>query len=465
MASPNLIGSEVSKLDTLGPLQSTTYAVTRRIILDRSARVGIVGLDYAGIDLAISLSHAGFVVDGFDADPGKIAILRDRKSYLSRISSEQIQEARNRGFQAREDLSRLSRADVIILCVRSGLDENQQPDLQVLRETTFSISEFLRAGQLVVIESTAYPGAAEQLVMPILEKANSAHLRVSRNTGDANEIFLAISPGNIRTLRTTPEGAKLPKIIAGVDHFSVALAADLYRTCSGPIVVVSSPTTAELIKVFDSVYQAVNTALANELKQVCLRMGMDPWEVIDAVSACPCGSQVFYPGPGLGGSDIPLDCYSMAWKANSVGASARLVELAYEINRSMPEVIVRYTADALNGLRKPVKGSHILVLGVTSEKDMDDLSESPSLAIIERLRSAGAQVDYNDPFVPALERGHHGDLNLVSTPLDELSSYDAVLIATNHSAYDYTRIVAQAKLVIDARNATRGFESSKIVRC
>jgi len=424
-----------------------------------------VGLDYLGVELAVSFSHAGFVVDGFDADPEKVAMLRDRKSYLSRISSEEIQEATNRGFQAREDLYRLSDADVIILCVRSELDKDRQADWQVLRQTTFNVAEFLRAGQLVVFESTAYPGAAEQLVMPILEKANSAHLRVSRNTAKSDEIFLAISSGRIGPLRATPGGTKLPKFIAGIDHFSVALAAELYRTCSGPIVVVSSASTAELIKVFDSVYQAVNTALANELKQVCLRMGIDPWEVIDAVSACLCGPQVFYPGPGLGGSDIPLDSYSMSWKAKSVGVSARLVELANEINGNMPEFVVRHTGDALNELRQGIKGSRIMVLGVTNDRNVDDLLESPSLAIIELLRDAGAQVDYNDPFVPVLVRGRHGDLNMASTSMDDLSGYDAVLIATNHSAYDYTRIVSQAKLVIDTRNASKGIASSKIVRC
>jgi UDP-N-acetyl-D-glucosamine dehydrogenase len=452
-------------LNTRSPLQPTTYTATERIIMDRSARIGVVGLDYTGLELALSFAHAGFVVDGFDADLGRVSRLQYRKSYLSRISSEQIYEATSRGFQAREDLSRISGADVIILCARSALDENQQMDLRSLRETTFSVAEFLHAGQLVVLECTAYPGAAEQLVMPILEKANSAHLRVSRNTGKSDEIFLAISPGVGGPARTTPGRARLPKIIAGIDHFSVALAGELYRTICEPIVVVSSPSTAELIKVFESVYQTVNTALANELKQVCLRMGLNPWEVIDAVSACSCGSRVFYPGPGLGGCDIPLDCYAMSRKAKSVGLSARLVELANEINGGMPEFTVRYTGDALNERGQAIKGSRILVLGVTSEKDVDDVSESPSVAIIELLRGAGAEVHYNDPFMPILERGRHGDLNMASASMDDLSGYDAVLIATNHTVYDYMRIVSEAKLVIDARNATKGIESSKIVRC
>lgn len=427
--------------------------------------MGVVGLDYGGLGLAISFSHAGFVVDGFDADQSRLAMLRDRRSYLSRISSEQILNATNRGFQARDDLSRLAEADVIILCVRPGLDENRQVDMRSLRETTFNVAEFLRAGQLVVLESTVYPGAAEELFMPILERANSAHLRVSRNTGASDEIFLAIAPALGGPFRAAPGGAGQPKIIAGIDRFGVSLAEELYRTCFGSIVVVSSASTAELIKVFDSVYQSVNTALANELKQLCLRMRIDPWEVIDAFGACLRGTGVFYPGPGLGGDDIPLDSYSMPWKAKSIGASAKLVELANEINRSMPELVVRYTADALNRARQAIKGSRILVLGVTCEKDVDDLSESPSFTIIELLRALGAQVDYNDPLVPVLQRGRDGDLNMTSAPINDLSGYDAVVIATNHTAYDYVQIVSQAKLVIDPRNATRGIESSKTVRC
>jgi UDP-N-acetyl-D-glucosamine dehydrogenase len=379
-------------LDTPGPLYPSTYAATQRIILDRSARLGIVGLDYVGLDLAISFSRAGFVVDGFDTAPGRVAMLRSRKSYLSRISSAQILEARNRGFQAREDLSPLSEADVIILCIRPELDKDRHADWRFLRQTTFEVAEFLRAGQLVVVESTAYPGPAEQIVMPILEKANSAHLRVSRDTGMWDEIFLAISPGRIGPLRTAQAATKLPKFIAGIDHFSVALAAELYGTCSAPLVIVSSASTAELIDVFKSAYKIVNTALTNELKQVCLRMGIDQWEVIEAVSACLCGTQVFYAGPGLRVSHIPLDSCSMSRKARSVGVSARLVELADDINRMMPDFLVRHTGNALKELGEGIKGSQILVLGVASEKSADDLLGLPSLTLIELLRSVEALV-------------------------------------------------------------------------
>ena len=446
-------------------LQPTTYAVTKQFIHERSARIGIVGLGYVGLPLALLFSNGGFVVEGFDLDASKVEKLLNRRSYLWRIPPEEIAAARDRGFHATTDLSKISDTDVVIICVPTPLDNYKEPDLSFIRETAFSIAPHLHAGQLIVLESTTYPGTTEEVLVPILEQANSAHLKVSRNTAGPEEIFVAFSPEREDPGNTTIDRKDVPKVAGGVDKFSTDLASDLYSSIFKQVVPVSTPAVAEMTKLLENIYRCVNIALVNELKQLCVRMGIDIWEVIEAAKTKPFGFQAFYPGPGLGGHCIPIDPFYLSWKAKAFDFRTRFIELAGEVNEGMPYFVVQCTSTALNSQEKSMKGSRILVLGVAYKKDIDDLRESPSLAVIELLRKAGVKVEYNDPFFPHVGHGRHYDLNMNSAPLDDLSKYDAVLIATDHSCYDYARIVSQARLVIDTRNATMGIESDKIVRC
>ena len=452
-------------MESTSVLQSTNYEATMQLIRSRTVRVGIVGLGYVGLPLALLFSGNGVVVEGFDIDATKVAKLLSRRSYIWRIAPEEISMARDRGFHATTDLSRIYEMDAVILCVPTPLNENQEPDLRFIRETAFSIAPYLHAGQLIVLESTTYPGTTEEVVLPILEQANCAQLRVSRTSAAKDDIFLAFSPEREDPGNTTVERRDVPKVVGGVDKFSTQLAAELYAIAFRHIVPVSTPAVAEMTKLLENIYRCVNIALVNELKQLCLRMGVDIWEVIDAAKSKPFGFQPFYPGPGLGGHCIPIDPFYLSWKARAFDFRTKFIELAGEVNAEMPYFVVQCLSEALNQRRKSVNGSHILVLGLAYKKDIDDLRESPSLTIIELLRRAKAQVDYNDPFFPQVGHGRHYDLNMISAPIEEVSTYDAVLIATDHSCYDYPRMVSQAQLVIDTRNATKGIESEKIVRC
>jgi UDP-N-acetyl-D-glucosamine dehydrogenase len=315
------------------------------------------------------------------------------------------------------------------------------------------------------MESSPYPGATEEVVLPIVERANSDHLTVSRNTGGTNDIFLAFSPEREDPGNVTIERRDVPKVVGGVDKFSTQLAVDLYGIAFRSIVPVSSTAVAEMTKVVEDIYRCVNIAMVNELKQLCLRMGIDIWEAIDAAKTKPFGFQPFYPSPGFGGHSLPIAPYYLSWRAKAFDFRTKFIELAGEINGDMPYFVVRCTSEALNRNKKSINGSRILVLGIAYKKDIDDLRESPSISIIELLRRAKAQVDYNDPFLPYLVRSSGHDLNMTSASIEDVSQYDVVLIATDHSSYDYARIVSQASLVIDTRNATRGISSEKIIRC
>ena len=452
-------------MESTSVLPSTNYAVTMQLIRSRTVRIGIVGLGYVGLPLALMFSSNGVVVEGFDIDPAKVEKLLSRRSYIWRIAPEEISAARDRGFHATTDLAHIADVDIIILCVPTPLNENQEPDLRFIRETAFAIAPHLRAGQLIVLESTTYPGTTEEVVLPILEEANCAHLKVSRNTAAKDDVFLAFSPEREDPGNTAVERRDVPRVVGGVDRFSTELAAELYAIAFRQIVPVSTPAVAEMTKLLENIYRCVNIALVNELKQLCMRMGVDIWEVIDAAKTKPFGFHPFYPGPGLGGHCIPIDPFYLSWKARAFDFRTKFIELAGEVNTEMPYFVVRCLSEALNQQKKSINGSRILVLGIAYKKDIDDLRESPSLTIIELLRRAKAQVDYNDPFLPHVGHGRHYDLNMISASIDDVSCYDGVLIATDHSSYDYPRIVSQAKLVIDTRNATRGIESEKIVRC
>lgn len=430
----------------------------------RKARIGVVGMGYVGLPLAILFSGEGFQVTGFDIDEKKISTLNSGGSYIVRIEPAVIQTMQRQGFRATSDYQQISAMDAVIICVPTPLDEYHQPDLSFVTGTVEAIAPHVRAGQLIVLESTTYPGTTLEEVLPRLERGNPEHLHVARQAGE-DGIYLAYSPEREDPGNDTVERHDIPKVIGGCDPVANALAGAMYGSIFHRVVPVSSPSVAEMTKLLENIYRCVNIALVNELKQLCMRMEIDIHEVIDAAKTKPFGFQAFYPGPGLGGHCIPIDPFYLSWKAKQFDFHTKFIELAGEVNNAMPYFVIERTADALNGFSKALKGSKILVLGLAYKRDIDDLRESPSLTILELLRAKGAQVFYNDPYFARVGHGRHYDLNMTNTPLENLEQYDAVLIVTDHSSYDYRAIVAQAQLVVDTRNATKGIDAANVVRC
>jgi UDP-N-acetyl-D-glucosamine dehydrogenase len=436
-------------------------------IENRTARVGIVGLGYVGLPLTLLFSEEKFRVTGFDIDYGKVELLNAGESYIHRIEAEHIRGAQEAGFSATSDFSEIADMDAVLICVPTPLHENHTPDMSYVVSTMEAIAPHLRAGQLVVLESTTYPGTTEEIVVETINRYGASHeVKVLRKgQDDLDGVMVAFSPeredpGNIVTPRRD-----IPKVIGGVDERAAQAAEALYGTVFNRTVLMSSPAAAEMTKLLENIYRCVNIALANEMKQVCEKMGIDVWEVIDAAATKPFGFQAFYPGPGVGGHCIPVDPFYLTWKAEQYGVPTRFIELAGEVNESMPLHVVETAARAMEKNGVHLGEARVLVLGVAYKKDVDDLRESPSLTIIELLQKAGATVAYNDPFFPTVGRGRKYDLNLASTPLEQVSDFDCVLIATDHSDYDYEKIVSEARLVVDSRNATRAIKSAKIVRC
>ena len=433
----------------------------------RTANIGVIGLGYVGLPLSLLLSAAGFKVTGFDIDEKKVTDLEAGRSYIFRIEHTEIQTARAQGLKATTDFSRLSDMDAIIVCVPTPLTEHREPDLSYVEKTAQAAAPWLREGQLVVLESTTYPGTTEELMIPILENDNKQGLKV-QGQGAVQEkgvFYVAFSPEREDPGNTTVARHNIPKVVGGHEEIATELAAVLYEGIFTRSIRVSSTRVAEMTKLLENIYRCVNIALVNELKVLSLRMGVDIWEVIDAASTKPFGFHPFYPGPGLGGHCIPIDPFYLSWKAKEYDFNTRFIELAGEVNEAMPAHVVQYVAKGLNQNKKAVNGSRILMLGMAYKKDIDDLRESPSLTVIELLREQGAEVVYNDPYFPTVGRGRHYNLNMTSTPLDNLGQYDCVLIMTDHSDYDYQAIVDQSRLVVDSRNATKGIKSEKIVRC
>jgi UDP-N-acetyl-D-glucosamine dehydrogenase len=445
--------------------QLTVEVLTAKIQA-RQAKVGIIGLGYVGLPLALLFNGEKFPVTGFDIDASKVETLTRGGSYIVRIEPAQIQAARERGFSATSDYVRLSEMDAVIICVPTPLDEYREPDLSYIVSTAQAIAPHLRAHQLVVLESTTYPGTTEDVLVPILEKNNKYGLRVARAGGEGDQVFyVAFSPEREDPGRTDIERRQIPKVVGGMSVEASTLAAALYGSIFNRIVPVSTPAVAEMSKLLENIYRCVNIALVNELKLLCLRMGIDIWEVIEAAKTKPFGFQAFYPGPGLGGHCIPVDPYYLTWKAKEYDFNTRFINLAGDINTGMPYHVVSSVVAALNTHRKPLNGSKVLVLGVAYKKDIDDLRESPALTIIELLQKEGAVVSFNDPYFSFVGKGRQYDLQMRCTPLDNLGQYDCVLIVTDHSDYDYQRIVDQSQLVVDTRNATKGINSPKVVRC
>jgi UDP-N-acetyl-D-glucosamine dehydrogenase len=437
----------------------------RQRIENRTARVGIIGLGYVGLPLALLFSEERFRVTGFDIDEAKVETLNGGGSYIVRIPPTEIARARTTGFEATSDYDRLREMDVVLICVPTPLNEYHEPDLTFITDTVETLAPRLCAGQLIVLESTTYPGTTEEVVIPLLEKGNPSGLRVVRSENGPGDVYVAFSPEREDPGNDTVARRDIPKVVGGVDPTATQLGSALYGSIFNRTVPVSKPAVAEMTKLLENIYRSVNIALVNELKQLCARMDIDIFEVIEAAKTKPFGFQPFYPGPGLGGHCIPIDPFYLSWKAKQYDFRTRFIELAGEINGRMPYYVVDETVAALNEHRKPLKGSRVLVLGMAYKRDIDDLRESPSLTIIELLQRRGASVDYNDPFFPTVGRGRHYDLHMRSTPLDKIGEYDCVLIVTDHSSYDFAAIVRNAQLVVDTRNATRGIDSSKIVRC
>ena len=443
---------------------SLTLTGLKSRIESRKANIGIIGMGYVGLPLALLFSEQRFAVTGFDIDRQKVDTLNAGGSYIVRISSTDVQQAQKNGFRATADYSEIAQMDVVIICVPTPLNEYREPDLSYITGTLHAMAPHVRQNQLVILESTTYPGTTEEVVVPLLESGNVLGLRVSRDEQTPG-FYVAFSPEREDPGNDTIARRDIPKVIGGCGPVALELACSVYAGIFNRTVPVSSPAAAEMTKLLENIYRCVNIALVNELKQLCLRMNIDLFEVIDAAKTKPFGFQAFYPGPGLGGHCIPIDPFYLSWKAKEVDFHTRFIELAGEVNSNMPYFVLEQTMAALNEHEKSLKGSKVLLLGVAYKKDVDDLRESPALTIIELLRKRGAVVCYNDPYFARVGRGRHYDLDMENTPLENLEQYDVVLIVTDHSDYDYPRIVAESKLVVDTRNATKGIVSDKIVHC
>ena len=441
-------------------MKSNSYRALLGKIQERKAHVGVIGLGYVGLPLVREFCHGGFAVTGFDVDQAKIKALSSGRSYIKHIPSSMLREMVDTGrFHATADMARLSKPDAIIICVPTPLTRTKDPDLQFVEGTAHAIAKTLRAGQLVSLESTTYPGTTRDVVQPILEATG---LKVEK------DFWLAFSPEREDPGRKDHSTRTIPKLVGGIGPQSLALAHALYSSVIEKAIAVESCEVAEAAKVVENVYRCVNIALVNELKVIFDAMGIDVWQVIAAASTKPFGFQPFYPGPGLGGHCIPIDPFYLSWKAKEFEQSAKFIELAGQINTSMPEYVMEKVVRAINDAGKSIKSANVLVLGLAYKKDVDDLRESPSVTLIEMLRKRGAKVDYNDPYILKTHRQREHDLRMTSKKLDEkmLKTYDCVLIATDHSCYDYDFIVRHASLVVDSRNACAKVKAgrSKIVK-
>ncbi len=424
-------------------------------IENRTAKVVVVGLGYVGLPLAETFAWAGYPVIGFDIDAGKVERLRRGESYIGHICPERIAELVGTGrFDATDDPARFVEADAIIICVPTPLGEAREPDLSYIVRTAEMLRPHLRVGQLVVLESTTYPGTTEDLLLPLLEESGLQA---------GTDFFLAYSPEREDPGNRDYSTRNIPKVVGGIDETSQRLAVALYEPVVDGVVPVSGTRVAEACKILENTYRAVNIALVNELKGVFAAMGIDVWEVIAAAKTKPFGFQAFYPGPGLGGHCIPIDPFYLTWAARKYGTNTRFIELAGEINTAMPQYVVDRIAEALNDDGKPVKGSRICILGVAYKKDVDDSRESPAFPLMELLQARGAELTYNDPHVPSLPRTRHHDLCLDSVDLvpEFLEEQDCVVLVTDHSAYNVARILEHTRLFVDTRNAAAGCPASK----
>ncbi|TAN23159.1 MAG: nucleotide sugar dehydrogenase [Acidobacteria bacterium] len=449
-------------------------------INDRTAKIGIIGLGYVGLPLALVYQHAGFHVTGFDNDVSKVTSLAQGRSYIQHIGAETVAEAVASGrFQATTDFDRLAALDAILICVPTPLTDKREPDVSFIENAGREIARRLRPGQLIVLESSTYPGTTEEVLLPLLEAsgvrcraelkamAQAAHASASVAVADTGRAYVAYSPEREDPGNRDFTTRTIPKLVGGIDPESGALALALYSAAFESAVGVSSARVAEMAKILENTYRCVNIALVNELKQLCLRMGIDIFEVIEAAATKPFGFHPFYPGPGLGGHCIPIDPFYLSWKAHEFDFTTRFIQLAGEINTEMPYKVVEAITTALNRRRLPVDGARILILGVAYKKDIDDLRESPALKVIELLSKLGAEVNYHDPHCPRVWRGRHNDFEMASIPFipADAAQFDCVAVLTDHTDLDYRAIACHARLLIDTRNATRGLRADNVVHC
>ncbi len=419
-------------------------------IQTRSAAVGVIGLGYVGLPLAIQFVKSGFSVTGFDVDEEKVSYLREGRSYIKHIPGDHIKTLKeSKSFRASNNFSALKDMDCVIICVPTPLTKQREPDLSFILNTARTIAKYLRKGQLIVLESTTYPGTTDTNMREILEAGG---LKAGR------DFFLAFSPEREDPNNASFTTRTIPKIVGGYTKNCLAVADALYSAVVEKTVPVSSTRVAEAAKLLENIYRAVNIALVNELKVLFDRMNIDIHEVIEAAKTKPFGFQAFYPGPGLGGHCIPIDPYYLTWKAREYDFHTKFIELAGEINTNMPYYVVGKITDGLNKQGKCITRSKILVLGLSYKKDIDDTRESPSLKLIELLSEKGAHVDFNDPYIPRTKKMRMYDLKKSSVPLtaESLKNYDCVVVATDHSCYDYDFVLKHATLVVDTRNATNG---------
>ncbi|MCS6952471.1 MAG: nucleotide sugar dehydrogenase [Bryobacterales bacterium] len=423
-------------------------------IRSRTARVGVAGMGYVGLPLAVEFARQGFSVTGIDVSPAKVARLNAGESYVGDVPSPVVAELVRQGkLRATTDYAAVAELDTINICVPTPLRKTRDPDMSFIVAACEEIAKRLHPGMLVILESTTYPGTTEELVLPMLERSG---LKVGR------DFFLCFSPERVDPGNKTYQTANIPKVVGGITPACTAMGALFYSQAIQTVVPVSSTQVAEMVKLLENTFRMINIGLVNELAIMCDRMGIDVWEVIEAAATKPFGFMPFYPGPGLGGHCIPVDPFYLSWKTKQAGLEARFIELAGYINSQMPHFVVAKVQNALNDRSKPLRGSHIHILGVAYKRDVDDTRESPALDVIHLLRRQGARVSYSDPHVPEL---HADGLELRSEPLDERAAEaDCVLIITDHSAFDYATVVEKARLIVDTRNALKGFQGDHIVR-
>lgn len=433
-------------------------------IKNKTAIVGIVGMGYVGLPLGLAFTAKSFNVLGFDLDKKKISLLNKGKGYLAHISDEKIRKAVNSGYlKATDDFTRLKEVDAILICVPTPLAEHREPDMSFVENTSKTIAKYLRKGQLIVLESTTYPGTTEELLLPLFENAGGKNkFKVGQ------DFFLAFSPEREDPNNPDFTTAEIPKVIGGVTPQCAKIAKTLYDQVIIKTVPVSSARAAEATKLLENIFRSVNIALVNELKMVFDKMNIDIWEVIAAASTKPFGFKPFYPGPGLGGHCIPIDPFYLTWKAREFEINTKFIELAGEINTYQPYYVVEKSAEALNKFKKALNGSKVLILGAAYKKDIDDMRESPSLKLIEIYREKGAVVEYHDPLVPVLPktRKYNYDMKSVKLNKEKIKSYDLIVLSTDHSIFDYKLISDNAKLVVDSRNVfeARGIKRKNIYK-
>jgi UDP-N-acetyl-D-glucosamine dehydrogenase len=423
----------------------------REKIRTRRARTGVVGLGYVGLPLAVELGKAGFHTTGIDLDLRKVQAINDGRSYIPDLQSADVQALRSAGrLDATADFSVVRELDTINICVPTPLRKTKDPDMSYIVSAVEGIAKYLHAGMLIVLESTTYPGTTDEVVQPMLE-ATGLKAGV--------DFFLAFSPERVDPGNPTFQTHNVPKVVGGCTPTCAALAKELYGSAIETIVPVSSTRVAEMVKLLENTFRAVNIGLVNELALMCDRMNIDVWEVVDAAKTKPFGFMAFYPGPGLGGHCIPIDPFYLSWKAKQTGFDPRFIELAGHINAAMPHYVVEKISEALNTRRKAVNGSNVLIAGVAYKRDIDDMRESPALDVMGLLHGKGARVSYADPFVPevhAREWAGDYDVRAVDLTRGTIGQFDCVVVLTDHKAFDYDAIVSEADLVVDTRNAIKG---------